>query len=181
MQSTGWVQFESLGRGFVKSSVSGILLGGVLALAGCTVDRVRPAPASASASIADGAIVGGAILGIDNAVWADQNNDGVVDGFVRNGQYYPGIPPGYDRVLRRVTAHPPTDAPPPGFNSGAVVGRPVAGLPGGIWSDANGDGVVDGYTVNGRYVPGAPQSASGATPANSAAQSPPPPARGERG
>ena len=165
----------------MKSSVSGILLVCVLASAGCTVDRVRPTTASAGASIVDGAIVGGAILGIDNAVWADQDNDGVVDGFVRNGQYYPGIPPGYDRVLRRVTTLPATAVPPPGFVSGAIVGRPVAGLPSGIWADANGDGVVDGYTVDGRYVAGAPQIAPTVKPADSAPQLPPPPARGERG
>lgn len=46
-------------------------------------------------SIAEGALAGAAIGGIANAVWADRNNDGYVDGYVQNGQYYPGAPQGY--------------------------------------------------------------------------------------
>ena len=39
-----------------------------------------------------GAAVGAAIGGLAGAVWADTNNDGVVDGYVYNGQYYNGGP-----------------------------------------------------------------------------------------
>jgi hypothetical protein len=30
--------------------------------------------------------------GIAGAIWADQDRDGRVDGYVQNGQYYPGAP-----------------------------------------------------------------------------------------
>ncbi len=30
--------------------------------------------------------------GLAGAVWADANNDGCVDGYVREGQYYSGSP-----------------------------------------------------------------------------------------
>ena len=40
----------------------------------------------------EGAIAGAVIGGIAGAVWADQNNDGCVDGYVREGQYYQGAP-----------------------------------------------------------------------------------------
>lgn len=40
----------------------------------------------------EGAIAGAVIGGIAGAVWADSNNDGCVDGYTRDGQYYPGAP-----------------------------------------------------------------------------------------
>ena len=46
-------------------------------------------------SIVEGAVAGAVIGGIAGAIWADQNNDGRVDGYVQNGQYYPGAPAGY--------------------------------------------------------------------------------------
>ena len=42
--------------------------------------------------ILEGALVGAAVGGIAGAIWADQNNDGCVDGYVREGQYYQGAP-----------------------------------------------------------------------------------------
>lgn len=50
--------------------------------------------------IIEGAVIGAAVGGIAGAVWADQNNDGCVDGYYQNGQYYTGAPapqpaPGY--------------------------------------------------------------------------------------
>lgn len=39
-----------------------------------------------------GAIVGAVVGGIAGAVYADQNNDGCVDGYTRGGQYYEGSP-----------------------------------------------------------------------------------------
>jgi uncharacterized membrane protein len=40
----------------------------------------------------EGALIGAAVGGIANAVWTDRNNDGCVDGYVREGQYYEGGP-----------------------------------------------------------------------------------------
>ena len=39
-----------------------------------------------------GALIGAAVGGIGGAVWADANNDGCVDGYVREGRYYEGTP-----------------------------------------------------------------------------------------
>jgi hypothetical protein len=44
-------------------------------------------------SVLEGAAIGAAVGGIGGAVWADQNRDGCVDGYVmENGQYYSGAP-----------------------------------------------------------------------------------------
>jgi len=43
-------------------------------------------------SVLQGAVIGAAVGGLAGAVWADRNNDGVVDGYVYNGQYYTGAP-----------------------------------------------------------------------------------------
>ena len=40
----------------------------------------------------EGALVGAAVGGIAGAIWADSNNDGCVDGYVREGRYYDGAP-----------------------------------------------------------------------------------------
>jgi hypothetical protein len=40
----------------------------------------------------EGAAVGAAVSGVSGAVWADSNNDGYVDGYVYNGQFYAGTP-----------------------------------------------------------------------------------------
>lgn len=39
-----------------------------------------------------GALIGAAVGGIAGAVWADANNDGCADGYVREGRYYEGSP-----------------------------------------------------------------------------------------
>jgi hypothetical protein len=44
-------------------------------------------------------------------VWADRNNDGVVDGYVYNGQYYAGGP-------SASAAPPPAPMAPPPTRSG---------------------------------------------------------------
>jgi hypothetical protein len=46
-------------------------------------------------SVLTGAAIGAAVGGVAGAVWADNNGDGQVDGYVSNGQYYPGAPQGY--------------------------------------------------------------------------------------
>jgi hypothetical protein len=43
-------------------------------------------------SVLEGAVIGAAVGGIAGAVWADQNNDGCADGYIREGQYYSGAP-----------------------------------------------------------------------------------------
>jgi hypothetical protein len=42
--------------------------------------------------VLEGAVIGAAVGGLAGAVWADSNNDGCVDGYVREGQYYSGSP-----------------------------------------------------------------------------------------
>ena len=144
-------------------------------------------------SIAEGALAGAAIGGIANAVWADRNNDGYVDGYVQNGQYYSGTPQGYDPTLRRVATGVVAGAalgavagaviPGVSILTGAVIGAAVGGVAGAVWADNNGDGRPDGYVQNGQYTPGAPQGYQSA-PVPAPTYAPPPPAapaRGERG
>ena len=152
------------------------------AAGGAAVGAVVP-----GVSVIEGAAVGAAIGGLAGAVWADQNNDGYVDGYVQNGQYYAGTPQGYDPTLRRVATGAVggaalgavAGAVIPGVSvlEGAVIGAAVGGLAGAIWADRDNDGRVDGYVYNGQYYAGAPStSAPAATPTYSA------PARsGERG
>ncbi|MET0251974.1 MAG: YMGG-like glycine zipper-containing protein [Novosphingobium sp.] len=67
---------------------------GVGALAGAGVGAVV-----GGLSPLAGAAIGAAVGGIGGAIWADRNNDGCVDGYVREGQYYDGAPvvqPTYD-------------------------------------------------------------------------------------
>jgi len=42
--------------------------------------------------VLEGAAIGAAVGGIGGAVWADNNRDGCVDGYVREGVYYEGSP-----------------------------------------------------------------------------------------
>lgn len=139
-------------------------------------------------SVAQGAVAGAAIGGLAGATWASRANNGVVDGYYYNGQYYPGVPAGYDPTLGRVATGAAiggavgagvgavTGA---GVIPGAVVGAAIGGLAGAVWTDRNNDGVVDGYMYNGQYYPGTPP---GYAVAPAAAVPPPPPATtGERG
>jgi hypothetical protein len=43
--------------------------------------------------ILEGAVVGAVVGGLAGAIWADQDRDGRVDGYVYEGQYHPGAPP----------------------------------------------------------------------------------------
>ena len=54
------------------------------------------------------AIVGGLVRGERGAVWADLNNDGVADGYVEDGRYFPGVPPHFASRGDSVTQPPPT-------------------------------------------------------------------------
>lgn len=85
----GWD--STLGR-VATGAVGGAALG---AVAGAVIPGV---------SVAEGAIAGAVVGGLAGAIWADQNRDGRVDGYMYNGQYYPGTP---------TTNPPPMAAPAP--------------------------------------------------------------------
>src|SRR3982751_4961401 len=149
-------------------------------LGGAAVGAVVP-----GVSVIEGAAVGAAIGGLAGAVWSDSNNDGYVDGYVYNGQYYAGTPQGYDPTLHRVATGAlggaalgaVAGAVIPGVSvlEGAVIGAAVGGLAGAVWANRDNDGRVDGYVYNGQYYAGGPNSAP-------APMAPPPPTRsGERG
>ena len=71
-------------RSVGKTAVTGAGLG---AAAGAGLGLL-----SGGVSVLGGALVGAAVGGIAGAVWADANNDGCVDGYVREGRYYEGEP-----------------------------------------------------------------------------------------
>jgi phage tail tape-measure protein len=162
------------------------------AVGGAAVGAVVP-----GVSVIEGAAVGAAIGGLAGAAWADNNNDGYVDGYMYNGQYYPGTPQGYDPNSHSVLASAATGAvggaalgavagavlPGVSILQGAVIGAAVGGLAGAVWADRNNDGVVDGYVYNGQYYNGPPAGYNGtAVPAPAPAPMPAPaPVRGERG
>jgi hypothetical protein len=157
-------------------------------LGGAAVGAVVP-----GVSVIEGAAVGAAIGGLAGAVWADTNNDGYVDGYVYNGQYYAGSPQGYDPNTHSVLASAGMGAlggaalgaaagaviPGVSILQGAVIGAAVGGLAGAVWADQNHDGVVDGYMQNGQYYTGAPAGYAG--PAQAPVAAPLPTRSGERG
>jgi hypothetical protein len=160
---------------------------GIGAVGGAAVGAVVP-----GISVIEGAAVGAAIGGLAGAIWSDTNNDGYVDGYTYNGQYYAGTPSGYDPNTHSVLASAATGAlggaalgavagaviPGVSILQGAVIGAAVGGLAGAIWADRNNDGVVDGYVYNGQYYTGAPAATA---PPPAAAPAPAPMRGGERG
>jgi len=131
--------------------------------------------ALAGGDILTGAVIGAAVGGLAGAVWADRDNDGRVDGYVREGQYYSGSPGQYQsaaapRDCRSVGGSALTGAGVGAATGagvgalaggvsvlgGALVGAAVGGLAGAIWADSNNDGCVDGYVREGQYYEGAP-------------------------
>jgi uncharacterized membrane protein len=181
----------------MQKSILALALAGTATLSACATNpRVAQDAAIGAAggaavgavvpgvSVIEGAAVGAAIGGLAGAVWSDSNNDGYVDGYTYNGQYYAGTPQGYDPTLRRVATGAlggaalgaAAGAVIPGLSvlQGAVIGAAVGGLAGAIWADRDNDGRVDGYVQNGQYYSGAPAAAPAPTYT--------PPARsGERG
>lgn len=143
--------------------------------------------------VVEGAVLGAAVGGLAGAVWADNDRDGRVDGYYRNGAYTAGAPAGWDPGRRCVNVAGSAatgagigaaggagvGAVVGGINpiEGAVVGALVGGLAGAVYADRNNDGCVDGYTRGGQYYEGAP-------PPPGTYQEPPyqaPVRRGERG
>ncbi|MDZ4308297.1 hypothetical protein [Allopontixanthobacter sp.] len=137
--------------------------------------------AIAGGDILTGAAIGAAVGGIAGAVWADNNNDGRVDGYVRNGQYYAGAPANYDAAPASYQTASTRECPSVGGTAlrtgaagaavgvgtgalvdglgvleGAAIGAAVGGLAGAVWADSNNDGCVDGYMREGQYYSGAP-------------------------
>ena len=185
----------------MQKSILAVILASSVSLSACATDSQQAGDIAQGAAIGgaagvaagavipgvsliEGAAVGAAIGGLAGAVWADQNNDGYVDGYVSNGQYYAGTPQGYDPTLRRVATGALGGAALGAVGGaviggispleGAVIGAAVGGLAGAIWADRDNDGRVDGYVSNGQYYQGAPSAAPAPTYT--------PPARsGERG
>lgn len=130
--------------------------------------------AVAGGNIGTGAMIGAAAGALAGAVWADQNRDGQVDGYVYQGQYYPGDPANYQtaRVERcRSTLGTAVQTGVAGAAlgagagaligglgvlEGAAIGAAVGGIGGAVWADSNNDGCVDGYVREGVYHYGAP-------------------------
>ena len=167
----------------MRKTVLAVLLAGSVSLSACATNRETAGDVAEGAaygaaagvaagavipglSVIEGAAVGAAIGGLAGGVWADRDNDGRVDGYVQNGQYYSGAPSGYDPTLRRVATGALGGAalgaaagaliPGLGVLEGAVIGAAVGGVAGAIWADRDNDGRVDGYVYNGQYYQGAP-------------------------
>ena len=60
---------------------------GIGAVAGVAAGALIP-----GVSLLEGAVAGAVVGGLAGAIWADNDRDGRVDGYVQNGQYYPGAP-----------------------------------------------------------------------------------------
>lgn len=72
--------YDPTTRNVIGGAVGGAALG---AAAGALIPGL---------SILEGAVIGAAVGGVAGAVWADRDNDGRVDGYIQNGQYYQGAP-----------------------------------------------------------------------------------------
>src|SRR6059058_3056005 len=200
-----FMQLNRTGERAMRKSILAVTLASTAALGACaTNSRVAQDAAIGGiggaavgavvpgVSVIEGAAVGAAIGGLAGAAWADTNNDGYVDGYMYNGQYYAGAPQGYDPNTHSVLASAATGAlggaaigaaagavlPGVSILQGAVIGAAVGGLAGAIWADRNNDGQVDGYVYNGQYYAGAPSTAAPPPPPMAA---PPPTRSGERG
>ncbi|MET0250895.1 MAG: hypothetical protein ABW203_01825 [Novosphingobium sp.] len=147
----------------LSSAGTGAAIGGVAgAGAGAAIGGLSPI---------EGAVLGAAVGGVVGAVWADRDNDGYADGYVRDGQYHQGRP-GYAAGQScpsvggsaltgagvGALAGAGVGAVVGGINpfQGALIGAAVGGIGGAIWADRNNDGCVDGYVREGQYYEGAP-------------------------
>src|SRR5206468_8320107 len=112
------VLFHKRGRRPMRGSLLVIALASSVSLAACATNREAEGAATGAAvggatgaavgavapgiSTIEGAVAGAAIGGLAGAVWADQNNDGRVDGYMENGVYHEGAPSGWDPTTRSV-------------------------------------------------------------------------------
>jgi hypothetical protein len=182
----------------MKKPILAVLMAGSISLGGCastyrdqaTLEGAGTGAAVGAAAGAglgavvgglspiEGAAIGAAVGGLAGAVWADRNNDGYADGYVREGQYYEGRPTGYagggaancrSQTTLGGAATGAAIGAAGGAGVGAVVGgvsalegaiagAVVGGIAGAIWADRNNDGCVDGYVREGQYYEGAPTS-----------------------
>jgi len=84
----------------------------------------RPVPGAdggavpVAVSVPADAMVGRPVSGLPGAVWADVNNDGVADGYVEDGRYFPGAPPADTGSGAPFSAPAPPPVPPPLIRSG---------------------------------------------------------------
>ena len=78
-------QCRSVGR----TAVTGAAVG---AAGGAVIGALAGGPLA-------GALIGAAVGGLGGAVWADANNDGCADGYVREGRYYEGAPGSYSEPV----------------------------------------------------------------------------------
>ena len=162
----------------------GAVVGGISAIEGAAIGAAGGAGVGAvvgGVSALEGALAGAVVGGLAGAIWADRNNDGCVDGYVREGRYYEGRPQssGYaERSCPTTLGGAATGAAIGGVGGagvgavvgginplqGAAIGAVVGGIAGAIWADRNNDGCVDGYVREGRYYEGAPQPTYQAQP-----------------
>lgn len=93
----------------------------------------------------EGAVIGSAVGGIAGAVWADRDNDGYADGYVREGQYYSSRPAYADGYVREGQYYEGGPAYPVSSSSAAANGSssgvPRDGIPGPRPPAANGGGI----------------------------------------
>jgi hypothetical protein len=106
-----------MGEETMRKSIVTLALASSVALSACAANRTNGDIAQGAAlgavggalipgvSVLEGAVIGAAVGGLAGAIWADRDNDGRVDGYVYNGQYYQGAPSS--------TAPAPMAAPPP--------------------------------------------------------------------
>jgi hypothetical protein len=168
----------------MKKSMIAVLMAGSLSLGACATtsdDTLSGAATGAGVgavvgglSPIQGAAIGAAVGGLAGAVWADRNNDGYADGYVREGRYYEGSPSGYSATAARncpttlggaaagagvgAAGGAVAGAAIGGLGTleGAAIGAVIGGLAGAVWADRNNDGCVDGYVREGQYYEGAP-------------------------
>ncbi|MBA3678356.1 MAG: hypothetical protein H0W74_13305 [Sphingosinicella sp.] len=178
----------------MKKSLAAILLAGSLSLGACATtgmndDTLEGAATGAGVgavagaglgavvgglSPLEGAAIGAAVGGVAGAVYADNDRDGRPDGYIQEGQYYPGRPAGYNANAERCRSVLGGAARGAGMGAvggagvgaiigginpleGALIGAAVGGLAGAVYTDSNNDGCVDGYVREGRYYEGTPQ------------------------
>jgi hypothetical protein len=101
---------EMAGDRTLEGAGGGALVGGAIgAGAGALIGGINPI---------EGAVIGAVVGGLAGAVWADKNNDGYADGYMREGEYFEGEPTPEMYAPEPVPAYapppPPTRyAPPP--------------------------------------------------------------------